>query len=201
MNWIELTRNEKYIMGVDEVGRGPLFGGVVSAAVLMPKNIYLVGINDSKKLSAKKRELFYKEIFHSALAIGFGYVDEKIIDEINILEATKLAMIDAINNASKIQKPDLILVDSVKLDGFSDLCSFNHGDELSYNIASASIIAKQARDALCYGWEKMFPGYDILSNKGYGTKKHYLGIDEHGITPLHRRSFLKKYEAAKQSSR
>lgn len=184
-------------MGVDEVGRGPLFGGVVSAAVLMPKNIYLVGVNDSKKLTPKKRQLFFKEIWNSALAIGLGYIDEKVIDEVNILEATKLAMKMAIENASKFVEPDLIIVDSVKLDGIDNIMSIDHGDELSYNIAAASIIAKESRDALCYGWEKLYPGYDLASNKGYGTKKHYMGLDANGISPLHRRSFLKKYENLK----
>ena len=194
MTWIEQTRNEEYIMGVDEVGRGPLFGGVAAAALIMPKNIFIMGINDSKKLSEKKRKIFFNEIWKRSLAIGLGYMDEKVIDKVNILEATKLAMDQAIKNASKILKPDLIIIDSVKLSGYDNLLSIDHGDQISYNVAAASIVAKVSRDNLCYGWDKIYPGYDLKNNKGYGTKKHYLGLDQEGITDLHRRSFLKKYE-------
>ena len=191
MTWIEQTRNEEYIMGVDEVGRGPLFGGVAAAALIMPKNIFIMGINDSKKLSEKKRNLFFNEIWKRSLAIGLGYMDEKVIDKVNILEATKMAMDQAIKNASKILKPDLIIVDSVKLSGYDNLISIDHGDVISYNVAAASIVAKVSRDNLCYGWDKIYPGYDLKNNKGYGTKKHYLGLDQEGISDLHRRSFLK----------
>lgn len=121
-------------------------------------------------------------------------MNEKVIDQVNILEATKLAMDQAIKNASKILKPDLIIIDSVKLSGYDNLLSIEHGDEISYNVAAASIVAKVSRDNLCYGWDKIYPAYDLKNNKGYGTKKHYLGLDQEGITDLHRRSFLKKYE-------
>ena len=193
-DWIEQIYDEEFIMGIDEVGRGPLFGGVLSAAVIMPKHRYIVGVNDSKKLSEKNRKLFFNLIWKEALAIGVGYYDNNIIDNINILEATNLAMIDAYEEASIFKMPELVLVDAVKLNISSKQESIVHGDEKSYNIACASIVAKVLRDNLCYGWNKIYPNYAILKNKGYGTKEHIEAIKKYGITNLHRRSFLKKYE-------
>lgn len=189
MNWIESEFKEEYICGIDEVGRGPLFGDVVAAAVIMKKNEYIVGINDSKKLTEKKRNLFYNEIFKRAVAIGLGSASKDEIDEFNILNATKLAMKRALQEVSMIKSPDIVLVDAVHLDIDLKTKGIIHGDELSYNIAAASIIAKVSRDRLCYGWDKLYPGYSLLKNKGYGTKAHIEAIRTLGFTPLHRKSF------------
>lgn len=189
MNWIESDLKEEYICGVDEVGRGPLFGDVAAAAVIMKKNIFMVGINDSKKLTEKKRNLFFNEISKRAVAIGVGLASREEIDELNILNATKLAMKRAIREVSLIQIPDIVLVDAVHLDIDLKTEGIIHGDQLSYNIAAASIIAKVSRDRLCYGWDKLYPGYELLKNKGYGTKSHIEAIKKLGFTPLHRRSF------------
>lgn len=177
----------KYIAGVDEVGRGPLIGPVVAAAVILPSDFYLDGLTDSKKLSEKKREAFYKIIKERAVAIGIGIVDEKRIDEINIYEATKEAMIMAINNLSV--KPEHILIDAMKLDIEIDTTSIIKGDLLSVTISAASVIAKVTRDHMLYEMDKEYPIYDLKNNKGYGTKKHIAAIREYGICKYHRRSY------------
>lgn len=175
------------IAGVDEVGRGPLIGPVVASAVILPSNFKLDGLTDSKKLSEKKREYFYKIIKEEAIAIGIGVISEKRIDEINIYEATKEAMKAAIDNLSI--KPEHILIDAMKLDLDIPSTSIIKGDLLSISISAASVIAKVERDHMLYEIDKEFPMYDLANNKGYGTKKHLAAIKEYGITRYHRLSF------------
>ena len=175
------------IAGVDEVGRGPLIGPVVAAAVILPKNFKLDGLTDSKKLSEKKRELFYEIIKKEAISIGIGIISEKRIDEINIYEATKEAMYEAINNLNP--KPEHILIDAMPLDLDIPTTSIIKGDLLSISISAASVIAKVTRDHMLYDIDEEFPMYDLKNNKGYGTKKHIEAIKEHGITKYHRLSY------------
>ena len=175
------------IAGVDEVGRGPLIGPVVAAAVILPKNFKLDGLTDSKKLSEKKREQFYEIIKKEALAIGLGVISEKRIDEINIYEATKEAMQEAINNLTIT--PEHILIDAMPLDLDIPTTSIIKGDLLSLTISAASVIAKVERDHMLYDIDQEYPMYDLKNNKGYGTKKHLEAIKEYGITKYHRLSF------------
>ena len=175
------------IAGVDEVGRGPLIGPVVAAAVILPKDYKLEGLTDSKKLSEKKREYFYEIIKKDALAIGIGIINEKRIDEINIYEATKEAMREAINNL-KI-KPEHILIDAMPLNLDIPTTSIIKGDLLSITISAASVIAKVTRDHMLYEMDKEYPMYDLKNNKGYGTKKHIEAIKQYGITKYHRLSY------------
>lgn len=175
------------IAGVDEVGRGPLIGPVVAAAVILPKNYKLDGLTDSKKLSEKKREMFYEIIKRDALAIGIGIIDEKRIDKINIYEATKEAMYMAINNL-KI-RPEHILIDAMPLNLDIPTTSIIKGDLLSITISAASVIAKVTRDHMLYEIDKEYPMYDLKNNKGYGTKKHIEAIKAYGITKYHRLSY------------
>ena len=177
----------KLIAGVDEVGRGPLIGPVVAAAVILPQNFTLKGLTDSKKLSEKKREEYYEIIQKEAIAIGVGIISEKRIDEVNIYEATKEAMKEAINNLSV--KPEHILIDAMPLDLDIPTTSIIKGDLLSITISAASVIAKVTRDHMLYEIDKEFPMYDLKNNKGYGTKKHLEAIKEYGITNYHRLSF------------
>lgn len=177
----------KYIAGVDEVGRGPLVGPVVCAAVILPPEYINEEINDSKKLSEKKREMLYDVIFDNALAIGIGISSEKVIDKINILEATKKAMLEAIDNL-KI-KPEHVLIDAVKLDTLVPSTSIIKGDAKSQSIAAASIIAKVTRDRMMVLLDKKYPMYDFKHNKGYGTKKHIEAIYKYGVLDSHRKSF------------
>ena len=177
----------KLIAGVDEVGRGPLIGPVVAAAVILPENFTLKGLTDSKKLSEKKREEYYEIIKKEALAIGVGVISEKRIDEINIYEATKEAMKEAINNLNI--KPEHILIDAMPLELDIDTTSIIKGDLLSISISAASVIAKVERDHMLYEIDKLFPMYDLKNNKGYGTKKHLEAIKQYGITKYHRLSY------------
>lgn len=182
----------KVLVGVDEVGRGPLAGPVVAAAVILPQHCTLLGVKDSKKLSEEKREQLFEQIVQQALAIGVGIVDSQTIDEINILQATFRAMREAI---SQINEPiDIVCVDGDKT--IPQLECMQHaiikGDDKSASIAAASIIAKVTRDRMMKNYSEAYPYYDWESNKGYGSAKHYQGIRIHGITPLHRKSFLKK---------
>ena len=177
----------KLIAGVDEVGRGPLIGPVVASAVILPQNFKLEGLTDSKKLSEKKREEFFKIIEKEAIAIGIGIIDEKRIDEINIYEATKEAMYMAINNLSI--KPEHILIDAMPLDLDIPTTSIIKGDLLSITISAASVIAKVTRDHMLYEMDKEYPMYDLKNNKGYGTKKHIEAIKKYGITKYHRLSY------------
>ena len=176
-----------YIGGVDEVGRGPLIGSVVAACVVLPKDFVLDGLTDSKKLSEKKRNEFYNVIMDKAIAIGIGIVDEKTIDEINIYEATKIAMKKAISDTNI--KPDHVLIDAMPLDIDVPTTSIIKGDAKSISIAAASVIAKVTRDRMMYELDKIYPMYGLASNKGYGTKKHIEAIKKYGITKYHRLSF------------
>ncbi|MCT4565021.1 MAG: ribonuclease HII [Maledivibacter sp.] len=178
------------IAGLDEAGRGPLAGPVVAAAVILPKGEMIVGVNDSKKISEKKREQLFIKIQEKALAIGVGIVDNETIDKINIFNATKLAMKQAINSLKV--KPDFLLIDALEIaDIHIKQKSIIKGDSKSISIAAASIIAKVTRDSLVKDYEKEYPGYNFSKHKGYGTKEHYEAIEKYGITPLHRKSFLK----------
>ena len=184
----ELYNNEiNFIAGIDEVGRGPLVGPVVTAAVILPKDFYDERINDSKKLTEKKRELLYDVIMENALSVGIGISSPEVIDEINILNATKKAMIEAINNLSI--KPEHLLIDAVKLDIDIPQTSIIKGDAKSESIAAASIIAKVTRDRMMVELDKKYPMYDFKHNKGYGTKKHIEALYQYGPIEEHRKSF------------
>ena len=184
----ELYNNEiNFIAGIDEVGRGPLVGPVVTAAVILPKDFYDERINDSKKLTEKKRELLYDVIMENALSVGIGMSSPEVIDEINILNATKKAMIEAINNLSV--KPQHLLIDAVKLDIDIPQTSIIKGDAKSESIAAASIIPKVTRDRMMVELDKKYPMYDFKHNKGYGTKKHIEALYKYGPLKEHRKSF------------
>lgn len=192
------TKGYRYIVGVDEVGRGPLAGPVVCAAVVMPleENDLIVGVDDSKKVSIKKREIFSEEIKKKAIAYTIVEVSEKIIDEINILEATKLGMKQAVEGLVLPDgaKPEIVLTDgNMTLDIELPQFSVIHGDALSYSIGAASIIAKVYRDAKMDDYAKEYPHYGFEQNKGYGTAAHIQGIKEYGLCPIHRRTFTKKF--------
>lgn len=179
--------NKKYIAGVDEVGRGPLAGPVVSAAVIMPKDFYLEGITDSKKLSEKKRNEYEKLILENATAVSISFIDEKIIDEINIYEASRKAMIEAINNLKV--KPDVVLVDAMPLDIEVETESIIKGDEKSFTIACASIVAKQARDRFMDELALKYPNYGFEKHKGYPTKLHKEALKKYGVLDIHRKTY------------
>ena len=180
------------VAGVDEVGRGPFAGPVVAAAVILPKDCDILYLNDSKKLSEKKRELLYDEIYEKAVAIGIGMSSEEVIDEINILQATYKAMQQAISKLSI--KPDLLLNDAVTIpDVEIEQVPIIKGDAKSASIAAASIVAKVTRDRMMKEYDTIYPGYDFAKNKGYGTKAHIEGIKKQGICDIHRRTFVKKY--------
>lgn len=184
-----IAKGYKLIAGVDEVGRGPLAGPVCCACVIMPLDDIIDGVDDSKKLSEKKREMLYDKIKEKAICYSVEFVDEQEIDQINILEATKKCMAKAINNMTTM--PDIVLVDAVKnLDTKVETYSIIHGDALSYNIASASILAKVTRDRLMVELSAKYPEYGFDKHKGYGTKMHIEAIKKYGILPIHRKSFL-----------
>lgn len=178
----------EYIAGIDEAGRGPLAGPVVAAAVILPRDFKLIGLTDSKQLSKQKREHFYDVIVTQAISYSIAIIDNHVIDEINIFEATKLAMIRSIQQLD--QKPDHVLIDAVKLDQL-DISSESiiKGDQKSVTIAAASIIAKVTRDKLMSDIHTEYPVYDFDSNMGYGTKHHVDMLIKHGITPHHRKTF------------
>ena len=179
-----------YIAGIDEVGRGPLAGPVVTACVVMPYEVMLNGVYDSKKVTKKNRERLYQEIMDNAYSVSISVREQDVIDRINILNATKECMKECFEN-SKV-KPDLLLVDAVKLNLCENEMPIIKGDETSYAIACASIIAKVFRDRLMEDYAKKYPNYDFENNVGYGTKKHIEAIKNFGITPIHRLSFLSK---------
>jgi ribonuclease HII len=181
-----------YICGIDEVGRGPFAGPVIACAVILPKDCDILYINDSKQLTEKKREELYDEIISQAVAYGIGSVPPARIDEINILQATYEAMRKAIENMSV--KPDILLNDAVTIPGVGiKQVPIVKGDAKSISIAAASIVAKVTRDRIMVAYDKVFPGYDLASNKGYGSAKHIEAIRELGLTPIHRRSFVKNF--------
>ena len=189
----EEYKDYPYICGIDEVGRGPLAGPVVAGAVILPKDDMILYLNDSKKLSEKKREMLYDEIMNRAVATGIGMASPARIDEINILQATYEAMRMAIDNLKV--RPDILLNDAVTIPQVDILqVPIIKGDAKSISIAAASIIAKVTRDRLMVEYDKVLPGYDFASNKGYGTKAHMDAIREFGMCPIHRRSFLTKMD-------
>ena len=182
-----------FIAGVDEVGRGPLVGPVVAACVVLPEHFHLEGLTDSKKLSEKKREYFYDEIMRQALGVGVGIISEKVIDEANIYEATKMAMKEAINNCSC--QIEHVLIDAMKLDIDIPTTSIIKGDLKSITISAASVIAKVTRDRMLDQLDLQYPMYDFKHNKGYPTKKHLEAISQYGIIEEHRKSYgpVKEY--------
>ena len=185
-------RGYKYVCGVDEAGRGPLCGPVVAAAVILPKDAHIEGVNDSKKLSEKKREKLFDDIMKNAVAVGLGISDVDLIEKINILGATKEAMKQAINNLSV--KPDYVLIDGnqdIQID--IDRNTVVSGDAKSESIAAASIIAKVTRDRMLKEYDIKYPEYGFAKHKGYGTKKHIEAIKQYGLTPIHRPSFCKRF--------
>ena len=186
-----LSDKVKYIAGVDEVGRGPLAGPVTVCAVIMDLDKLVDGVNDSKKLTAKKREALYDKIIASAIDYKIVSLDNDVIDRINILAATKEAMKQAVCGLKV--KPDVVLVDAVKLEIPYSVHSIIHGDALSYSIGAASILAKVYRDRLMDDYDKIFPEYGFSSNKGYGSAKHIAALKEFGPTPIHRKTFIKNF--------
>ena len=200
----EYRRAYGQLGGIDEVGRGPLCGPVVACCVVFGDNVDILGIDDSKKLSKKRREELYDQILDTALAVGIGQKDNQVIDEINILDATKLAMVESIEKAQKmLEKRNLgplehVLIDAVTLSGISQSQNgIVKGDTKSLSIAAASIVAKVTRDRLMEAYAEQYPGYGLESNMGYGTEKHYEGLRKYGITPIHRLSFLKNFTGDK----
>lgn len=177
------------IAGVDEVGRGPLVGPVVAACVVLPDEFNLDGLTDSKKLSEKKRDYYFDEVMSQALGVGIGIIDEKKIDEVNIYEATKLAMKEAINECKKKCKIEHILIDAMPLELDIPTTSIIKGDLKSITISAASVIAKVTRDRMLDELHEKFPMYDFKKNKGYPTKKHLEAIEEFGVIDQHRRSY------------
>jgi len=199
---MKIYENELYekgiciVAGVDEVGRGPLAGPVVAACVVLPKNFAVPGIDDSKKVPEKKREALYSEIIKEALAFGVGIVDNKIIDEINILEATKLAMKIAINEVNRKLEGKLehILIDALTLKNVAiPQTGIIKGDTKSVSIAAASIVAKVIRDKMMRDFHREYPFYAFDRNKGYGTLLHYEGLKKEGYCDIHRKTFIKQY--------
>lgn len=185
------------IAGMDEVGRGPLIGPVVTACVILPKDFVLEGLTDSKKLSEKKREEFYDYIMEHAISVGIGMMDENIIDEVNIYEATKLAMYQAVEK-SKV-KPEHVLIDAMKLDKLEmPSTSIIKGDAKSISIAAASVIAKVTRDRMMIELDKKYPMYGFKSHKGYPTKKHIEAIKEYGLIDGYRKTFKPISEMVKE---
>lgn len=185
-----------YIAGVDEAGRGPLAGPVVAAAVILPQDFSLLGVNDSKKLSEKRRNELFDQIKETAVAWSVGMVDHERIDRINILNAAKEAMRDAVSGLSV--KPDHVLIDALILEGLDiPQTGIVKGDAKSVSVAAASIIAKVTRDRLMIEYAGQYPDYGFEKNKGYGTKEHYAGLDRVGACPIHRQTFLVKYFAKK----
>lgn len=193
----------KSICGIDEAGRGPLAGPVVVASVIMPEHSMIEGVNDSKKVSEKKREMIYEQIIQEAVAYGVGIIGQQEIDKINILNATKEGLTTCIKELEKdlqekkreFEKPDIILVDAltkINTDGIS-YQSIIKGDAKSYSIAAASIIAKVTRDRIMRQWDEVYPEYGFEKHKGYGTKVHIAAIKEYGPCPLHRKTFIKNF--------
>ncbi|WP_404450051.1 ribonuclease HII [Sutcliffiella horikoshii] len=181
------NRGCRYIAGIDEVGRGPLAGPVVAAAVILPEDFLLPGLTDSKKLSAQKREHFFRYVKEHAISYGIGIIDSREIDQVNIYEATKLAMMQAVKNLQ--HTPEHLLIDAMKLDLDIEQTSIIKGDATSISIAAASVLAKETRDAYMKNLAREFPYYGFDKNMGYGTQEHLLALQEKGITREHRQSF------------
>lgn len=175
------------IAGVDEVGRGPLAGPVVAAAVILPKNCKIPGLNDSKKIPKSKHQAIYQAVLDQAISVGIGVKDNHVIDQVNIYEATKLAMLEAIHELDP--QPQHLLIDAMKLDLPISQASIIKGDANSLSIAAASIVAKVTRDQMMAAYDQEYPGYDFAQNAGYGTTKHLERLEKQGVSPIHRRSF------------
>lgn len=189
-----LNKGYKFIAGMDEAGRGPLAGPVVVACVVMPldKQHLIDGVNDSKKLSPKKRDTLFQQIVDTALCYSVSVVDHLTIDRINILNATKQGMCECVNKLST--QPDIVLVDAVKdLDVDVETLPIIHGDALSYSIACASIVAKVTRDRMMLEFDKQYPQYNFKQHKGYGTAEHIRLLKQYGKCPIHRNSFIKHF--------
>lgn len=188
-----LAEGKKLIAGIDEAGRGPLAGPVCVAMVIMPldEGSIIEGVNDSKKLTEKKREKLFDEIIAKAIAYHIEFVDELTIDTINILNATKLGMLSCINSIET--KPDIVLIDAVKINSDIETVSIIKGDALSYSIACASILAKVSRDRLMLELDNQYPQYGFAKHKGYGTKLHIENLKTYGKCPCHRESFIKNF--------
>jgi len=187
------NENIKYIAGIDEAGRGPLAGPVVVASVILPQNSMIEGVNDSKKISEKKREKIYENIISEAISYGIGIIYQEEIDEINILQATKKGLNLAVKQMEI--KPNIILVDALNE---IDTCGIPYksiikGDAKCYSIAAASIIAKVTRDRIMREWDKVYPEYGFSSHKGYGTAKHIEALKKYGPCIIHRKSFIKNF--------
>ena len=183
----------EYICGIDEAGRGPLAGPVVVGAVIMPKDSFIEGVNDSKKISEKKREKIYEQILEEAVAYSIGVIDRDVIDDINILNATKLGVKKAVSTLK--QRPEVIMVDAltgIDTDGIPYI-SVVKGDAKNYSIAAASIIAKVTRDRMMKEWDEVYPDYGFAKHKGYGTAEHIRIIKEKGPCLIHRKSFIKNF--------
>lgn len=177
----------EFIAGIDEVGRGPLAGPVVAAAVILPKGCKIRYLNDSKKIPKSKHEAIYQEVMERAVAVGVGIKDAAVIDQVNIYEATKLAVLEALGQLS--QEPEHLLIDAMKLDTPLPQTSIIKGDANSLSIAAASIVAKVTRDKMMADYDKEFAGYGFAKNAGYGTAEHLDGLNKLGITPIHRKTF------------
>ncbi|MBC1374351.1 ribonuclease HII [Listeria farberi] len=188
-----LKQGFQHIAGVDEVGRGPLAGPVVAAAVILPSDFSVLGINDSKQLNEAKRDALFDIIKKEAISIGIGIIEHDVIDQVNIYEATKLAMRMALEELNPA--PDFTLIDAMPLKYSEAELSLIKGDTKSISIACASIIAKVTRDRIMQQYDELYPGYDFVNNMGYGTKKHLKGLDTIGICPIHRLSFSPVKEA------
>lgn len=187
----EIYEKYDHIAGIDEVGRGPLAGPVVTCAVIMKKDSHIVGVTDSKKLSRKKMLALKEKIIEDAIAVSYGYANSRKIDKLNIRQATLGAMKDALENLET--RPDIVLIDAERID--TDLPQLNivKGDLNEYAISCASILAKIKRDNIMINFAKIYPGYGFETNVGYGTKAHYAGLEKYGETPIHRQSFLRKF--------
>lgn len=189
-----LEKGFKVIAGIDEAGRGPLAGPVVAAACILDPSVKILGLDDSKKLSAKKRDVLFDEIKEKALCYAVCRAEPDVIDDINILEATKKCMRECVQKLVSLgHKPDVLLIDAVKLDGtdVNEIVPIIKGDANSNSIAAASVLAKVTRDRIMEEYDKEYPGYGFAGHKGYGTAAHYKAIRELGMCPIHRRSFLK----------
>lgn len=188
-----LAQNYSFIAGMDEAGRGPLAGPVACACVIMPldKESIIEGVDDSKKLSAKKRDLLYDKIISTAIAYKVVLIDEKQIDKVNILNATKQGMQECVMGLTVL--PDIVLIDAVKLNLPVKIHSIIHGDALSYSIACASILAKVTRDRFMEEQDALYPQYNFKQHKGYGTKLHIQNLKQYGPCEIHRRSFIKNF--------
>lgn len=193
-----LSRGYKIIAGIDEVGRGPLAGPVVCAAVILPLDDVIEGVDDSKKITKKKREVLYEKIIKKAISYDIERIEPEEIDEINILEATKKCMLACIANLPV--KPDLVLIDAVKLNSPVDTLSIVKGDAKSYLIGAASIVAKVYRDRIMEEYSEVYRDYGFERNSGYGTKEHIAAIKRTGACPIHRKTFIKNFSEEKEKN-